>query len=450
MKDIRLIVFDLDGVLVSTKDLHYEALNRALGKKYAISYDEHIKTYDGNPTSFKLEMLTVNKGLPREMHEEINTAKQLFTKQMLAETTEYNAALVETFRKLDDSYILWVASNSIRSTVDIVVEKLGIAYYVDGRISNEDVKQPKPAVEMYLKAMIACDASPRQTVILEDSYLGRKAAQRSGAHLLAIRTPEDVTYERITNFIEDTPSKKTIWHGGNMNVVIPMAGAGTRFADAGYTFPKPLIDVNGIPMIQAVVENLAIKARYIFIVQEEHDEKYNLTCMLNMIAPGCEIIRINGITEGAACTVLKAVRLIDNNEELIIANSDQIMGWDSSEFMYKMQKDSVDGGIVTFENTHPKWSYAKVDEYGFVTEVAEKKPISTHATTGVYYWKKGRDFVFSAKRMIKNDTRVNGEFYVAPVFNEAIAKQKHIVIHEIEKMHGVGTPEDLNNYLRTL
>ena len=229
-----------------------------------------------------------------------------------------------------------------------------------------------------------------------------------------------------------------------MNVLIPMAGAGSRFEKAGYTFPKPLIDVQGKPMIQFVVDNINVDSRHIFIVQKSHYEKYNLENTLNAIVKNCEIIQVDGITEGAACTTLLAKELINNDEPLLMANSDQFVEWDSNKFMYSMIGDTIDAGILTFESTHPKWSYAKLDDSGFVSEVAEKNPISNLATVGIYYWNKGSDYVKYAEQMIKKDIRVNNEFYVCPVFNEAIQDGKKVKTYDIQKMWGLGTPEDLD------
>lgn len=239
----------------------------------------------------------------------------------------------------------------------------------------------------------------------------------------------------------------TKWQDEKLNVLIPMAGAGSRFEKAGYTFPKPLIDVNGNPMIQVVVENLNVDAHFIFIVQKSHREKYNLDTLLNMIAPNCDIIEVDGVTEGAACTVLLAKELINNDQPLLMANSDQYVEWNSGEFMYKMHEQDVDGGMLTFESTHPKWSFAKIDQHGYVTEVAEKNPISNIASVGVYYWKHGKDFVTYAEQMIGKNIRVNNEFYVCPVFNEAILGDKKIKTFNVSKMWGIGTPEDLNMFL---
>ena len=131
----------------------------------------------------------------------------------------------------------------------------------------------------------------------------------------------------------------------------------------------------------------------------------------------------------------------------MIANSDQYVEWDSNEFMYSMMADEIDGGILTFKSTHPKWSFAKLDDKGYVTEVAEKKPISNIATVGIYYWSKGSDYVRYGEQMIKKNIRVNDEFYVCPIYNEAIEDNKKIKTFNIDKMWGLGTPEDLNRFL---
>jgi len=226
-----------------------------------------------------------------------------------------------------------------------------------------------------------------------------------------------------------------------------MAGAGSRFEKAGYTFPKPLIEVQGQPMIAKVVENLNLQGQYIFLVQKAHYEKYDLKGLLNMIAPGCEIVQIDGLTEGAACTVLKAKQFIDNNEPLIIANSDQWIKWNSFETISSFNHKDSDGGILTFKSVHPKHSFAKVDGNGWVSEVAEKNPISNDATVGIYHWKRGSDFVKYAEQMIARNIRTNNEFYVCPVFNEAIKDGKKIKASLVDQMWGMGTPEELNNFL---
>ena len=323
--------------------------------------------------------------------------------------------------------------------------------YMDLVISNEDVKNGKPHPEMYWKAISMMSCLPEETLIIEDSPYGLLAAARSKSHILRVKNTKETTYRNIDNKLkqiemgEQQPTPA--WRDENLTVLIPMAGAGSRFQQAGYTFPKPLIDVRGKPMIQLVVENLNIKANYVYVVQKEHREKYNLDTLLNLITPNCKIVEVNELTEGAACTALLAKEHINKDTPLFFANSDQFVEWDSNEFLYKMNETNADGGIVSFRATHPKWSFAKVDEKGLVTEVAEKNPISDIATVGYYYWKKGSDFVKYAEDMIEKDIRVNNEFYVCPVFNQAIEDNIEIRTFDIPKMWGLGTPEDLKYYL---
>ena len=445
----KLVIFDLDGVLIDSKDYHYDALNEALGEEYAISREEHVSTYDGLPTTAKLELLSKNKGLPADRYEEIWRAKQENTLHIFKTKVDKDYELMGYFQQLsDEGYKIAVASNSIRNTVKIILLRLGLLEFVDIYVSNEDVVRNKPFPSMYWKCMMALGALPDDTVILEDSHIGRQGALDSKCHLVPIENRSDLNQAKVDRIkrILQSEKQKVAWESKTMNVLIPMAGRGSRFATQGYTFPKPLIDVKGKPMIQVVVENLNIEANYTFIVQKEHYEKYSLQHLLNLIAPGCNIVQVDGITEGAACTTLLAKEYIDNDEPLLMANSDQFVEWDSNETLYAFSNGNCDGGIITFPATHPKWSYAKLGEDGYVSEVAEKKPISEHATVGIYWWAKGSDYVKYAEQMIDNDIRVNNEFYVCPVFNEAIADNKKLKIFDIEKMWGLGTPEDLNYF----
>jgi HAD superfamily hydrolase (TIGR01509 family) len=451
----KLIIFDLDGVLVEAKEIHFKTLNQALweigqSNKYVISEAEHLSTYDGLKTNQKLDMLTKSKGLPKDVHEHVWNRKQHLTIEAIS-GLQPDLQKIELFKELRDrGYKLACASNSIRRSVLVMLAKIGIIEFMDLIISNEDVKNSKPHPEMYWKAMSMMGCLPEETLIVEDSPHGLLAASRSRASILRVDNPKDLVLSKIISKLDETKSKimsTPKWQGGKMNVLIPMAGAGSRFAAAGYTFPKPLIDVEGKPMIQVVVDNLNIDATFIYVVQKEHRAKFNLDTLLNLITPNCKIVEVDGMTEGAACTTLLAKEFINNDEPLLMANSDQFVEWDSNEFMYKMIEQKVDGGILSFTATHPKWSFAKVDEYGYVTEVAEKNPISDIATVGVYYWAKGSDYVKYAEQMIEKNIRTNNEFYVCPVFNEAIGDCKKIKTFNIEKMWGLGTPEDLKYYL---
>lgn len=444
---IKLVLFDLDGVLIDAKEIHFGALNEALGEKYSITEKEHHNVYDGLKTRQKLEMLTQQKGLPVELHEEIYARKQAITIERISDLKPI-PEIKKLFQELESyGYHIGVCTNSIRRTVLTALAKADLMEHCSIVLSNEDVRNSKPHPEIYWKAMSMMSVLPEETLVIEDSPPGLLAASRSRAKYIRVANPYEVTCDRIFPNLQGKPMQKK-WTDEKLNVLIPMAGAGSRFAQAGYTFPKPLIDVNGKPMIQVVVDNLGLDANYIFVVQKTHREKYNLDTMLNLIAPGCQIVETDGLTEGAACTALLAKEYIDNDNPLFFANSDQFVEWDPIEFMYSMQEKQADGGIVTFKATHPKWSFASVGDDGLVRLVAEKNPISDNATVGYYYWKNGSDFVKYAEQMIDKDIRVNNEFYVCPVFNEAIDDNKQIRTYQAEGMWGLGTPEDLDYYIK--
>lgn len=235
-----------------------------------------------------------------------------------------------------------------------------------------------------------------------------------------------------------------------LNIVVPMAGRGSRFSNAGYKMPKPLIDVHGRYMIEYVTKNLTpqVEHRFIYICQEEHLEKYQLEKYLRQIAPNCVVVTVDHITEGAACTVLLAEEYINSNNSLMIANSDQYIDTDINYYLRQM--NNHDGLIMTMPANDPKWSFIKVDEKNLVSMVREKEVISNEATVGVYNYKQGKDFVKYAHLMIEKNIRVNNEFYVAPVYNEMIDAGMKITYFDVgEKMYGLGTPEDLSEFLKT-
>lgn len=237
-----------------------------------------------------------------------------------------------------------------------------------------------------------------------------------------------------------------------LNIVIPMAGAGSRFARAGFVDPKPLIPVHGIPMIRLVISNIRplCEHRFIFIVQNDHLARYELRDKLSCWAPGCHIIGIDGLSEGAACTVLKATEFIDTEDPLMIANSDQFV--DTSIDAYLASGSQKDGLVMTMKATDDKWSFIEPGANGHIVRIVEKEVISDEATVGIYNFTHGNDFVHAAEAMIKAGERVNGEFYVAPVYNSLIRQGKHIAWYSIGSvgagMYSLGTPDDLAAFLR--
>lgn len=237
-----------------------------------------------------------------------------------------------------------------------------------------------------------------------------------------------------------------------LNIVIPMAGRGSRFAKEGYAMPKPLIDVHGKPMIEVVTNNIRPKCehKFIYLCLQEHLEKYNLENRLKEMSPNCIVVPVNQVTEGAACTVLLAEKYIDNEDMLMMANSDQYVDIDINEYIQAM--DDSDGLIMTMYADDPKWSFIKYDERKYVTMVREKEVISNEATVGIYNFKRGSDFVQYAHQMIDKNIRVNNEFYVAPVYNEMIEDGKKVKFYNIGRendgMYGLGIPSDLEKFLK--
>lgn len=230
-----------------------------------------------------------------------------------------------------------------------------------------------------------------------------------------------------------------------MNILIPMAGKGSRFVEAGFTLPKPLIDVHGKPMIQRVIENLHMssKDKYIFIIQKEHDTKFDLAQKLKSLCPTSVVMSLDYTTKGAACTCMLAQDIIDNDEPLLIANCDQIIEWNKSIFQ-DMRSTPNDGIIFLFDSDSNKNSYVEIMN-GYIVRAVEKEVISMNATCGIYYWNHGKDFVGSVETMIKANDTTNNEFYVCPSYN--YLKTKKILPFFVYKNHPIGTPEDLRDYL---
>ncbi|EPF17732.1 UDP-N-acetylglucosamine diphosphorylase/glucosamine-1-phosphate N-acetyltransferase [Cedecea davisae] len=236
-----------------------------------------------------------------------------------------------------------------------------------------------------------------------------------------------------------------------LNIVIPMAGLGSRFAQAGFTDPKPFIPVGGLPMVELVIRNLRPSRphRFIFICQQTHLDRYDFYRRLQAIAPGCEVIGLSGVTEGAACSVLAASSLINNDDPLMVANSDQWVDVDIDSYLSVMEERQLDGLIMTFTAVDSKWSYVLRDTQNRVCKVVEKEVVSDEATVGIYNFRRGRDFCRLAEEMIERDERSMGEFYVAPVYTH-LYQQGFTRIDTCQigaGMYGLGTPADLATFM---
>ena len=237
-----------------------------------------------------------------------------------------------------------------------------------------------------------------------------------------------------------------------LNIVVPMAGFGSRFQDAGFTLPKPLIPVFGQPMVSLVIDNIrpSTPHRFIFVLQREAANEYGLDDLLRQWAPGCEIILLDGVTDGAVCTVLTAKSLIDNDSPLMIANCDQYVDINIDDYLAHMDREQADGMIMTMWADHPKWSYVRFDEEKNPCEVVEKQVVSNEATVGIYNYRRGDEFVKAAETMIAKNLLVNNEFYVAPAYNEMLADGAQLCLYKVGSeyagMYGLGTPTDYEKF----
>jgi NDP-sugar pyrophosphorylase family protein len=245
-----------------------------------------------------------------------------------------------------------------------------------------------------------------------------------------------------------------------INVVVPMAGAGRRFVQRGYAVPKPFVEIGGEPMVSWALKGLLFAdARYIFVAQQKHVEEFpgqfDLLLEHARLVSGNEpeLVKLPGLTEGAACSVLAAERHIDTDVPLFIANCDQVVEWDLSGFEDKFLSyppegpGGYDGCIITVSSARADFSYAKVGPEGFVVQTMEKNPFSPHATVGYYFWSKGSVFCQSARAMIEVNDRTNNEFYVCPVYNHTLALGfSRVGIYPATTMWCLGTPEDLKEF----
>ena len=235
-----------------------------------------------------------------------------------------------------------------------------------------------------------------------------------------------------------------------INILIPMAGQSLYFSENEFPFPKPLIEIGQRTMIEHVIENLSSADKnfqFIFVLGNADCRKFHLDNTLNIITENqCRIVRLNSETKGAACSALMAISHIANDSPLIIANSDQL--FDDSLMDLIAQLQEADAGVVTFESVHPRWSYVRLDEQGFVVETAEKRPISRDAIAGLYYFRHGSDFVEAAMGSIRKDSSVNGNFYVSSTLNELILQGKKIRVAKVatQRYHTFYTPHKIKEY----
>jgi HAD superfamily hydrolase (TIGR01509 family) len=464
---VRALLFDLDGVLFDGRDFHKMIFLQSVNSFTVSPITEkyHDIFLDGLSTKQKVDTLIQQNLLDVELREAVMKDKQSLTTILIDTYVKYNPRLIKLFQDLSSQYRILCVSNSIFTTITKCLNGLGILPYFHGIISNEDCKDNKPAPDPYLLAFKREGLLPEDCIIFEDSKFGRTSAYASGGWVVPIVDPVDLTAEKISRSISLMDSKNSMDSSQTIHIVVPMAGRGSRFQTQGYTIPKPFIPVLGKPMIQLVIENMKpfeetygtttvpppCRVVYHFIVQKAHLEAYSFDALCTRLEIEYTITPIDSITEGAACTVLLVKDKINTKDPIVIVNSDQYLEWNQNEFYRALLNPTYDGVISVFEQKDAsdiKWSYAKTDSEGFVVEVAEKKYISPWATTGIYGWKRGSDFVKFAEDMIAKNIRVNNEFYVCPVYNESIQYGHKVRNLLCKKLWGLGVPEDLEFFLQ--
>lgn len=241
-----------------------------------------------------------------------------------------------------------------------------------------------------------------------------------------------------------------------MNILLLMAGPSDKFREAGHTFPKNLVEIEGRPIIQHVIENvsplLSARNRLIVVLNQQEILRFHTDAVARLLVPDVHICEALGVTKGAACSALLAIDKIDSDTPLVICNGDQVVRADLPAAVADFETRQLDGGLIVFEDVHPRWSFVKCNAEGLVVEAAEKRPISRMATAGFYYFARGRDFVRAATRMILKDSNVEGAFFVCPSYNELLLENARIGVHSIPRSayFSMATPQGAQTYAEYL
>jgi HAD superfamily hydrolase (TIGR01509 family) len=445
------LLFDLDGVLVEFAHLHrtafLKAWNSVHGATHPIDSHFHAIHLEARSTKQKLALLASHFGLDPKA-QEVSLLKQFLTQELLTKANVYKRTIAAIGWAQAHNIPMSVCSNSIRATVEASLSKLAPLTTFKVILSNEDVANPKPDPEIYKTALDRLGILPSEVLVFEDSTVGKQAAHGAGLQVVDVVDALDISPTFLLYALGQRLAPAPVY-----NVVIPMAGLGSRFSVAGYTTPKPFLPIFGTPMYLKVIQNvvpaeLFDRARIHIIVRAEHTALFEA----QEKPANVRIHTVPALTEGAACTVLSIKSEINNDAPLVIANSDQYLEWEVANFYRCLTHPDWDGVISTFhqpDSSDIRWSYARLNTEGEVTEVAEKKYISEHATTGIYGWKRGGDFVADAESMIAANIRVNKEFYVCPVYNTGVECGRKFRTLTCTKMWGLGVPADYEHFLAT-
>ena len=378
-------LFDLDGVLVDSVDIQYQSTIDAINKHIKIDITTEID-------KILKSTITTKKKLDYLVEQNIISSAQLLDiyneKKKIADNTfntlEINDEKVRlfSFLKKKDCKIA-VVTNGNKNSAKIILKSLGLYNLLDLLISNEDVTNPKPHSEPYIRAISHFGGDLKNFIIFEDSETGLTSAYGTGSKVYKVENTNDINLSLIKQL-----------NNLNRNILIPAAGLGSRFQKRGFKLQKPLIELENKTLIAHAVNSLDIEGNYIFAIRKiDNNSNIELITALQNIQPECKVIEIDYVTEGSASTCYLAKEFIDNDDELIISNCDQILKWDSKPFLE--YSSNYDCSVLTHKSNEDKNSFIKTDENNKGIEIREKEVISDNALVGVHYFKKGSDFIKS-------------------------------------------------------
>ena len=434
-------LFDLDGVLVDSSDIQYQstidAINRYTKIDITTEIDKILKS-----------TITTKKKLNYLIEQNIISNAQLLDiyneKKKIADNTFNNLKINDvkvrlfSFLKKKGCKIA-IVTNSNKNSAKIILKSLGLYNFLDLLISNEDVINPKPHSEPYIRAISHFGGELKNFIIFEDSEIGLTSAYGTGCKVYKVENTNDINLSLIKQL-----------NNLNRNILIPAAGLGSRFQKRGFKLQKPLIKLENKTLIEHAITSLDIEGNYIFVIRKlDNNSNIELITALRNIQPECKVIEIDYVTEGSASTCYLAKELIDNDDELIISNCDQILNWDSKKFLE--YSSNYDCCVLTYKSNEDKNSFIKTDENNKGIEIREKEVISDNALVGVHYFKKGSDFIKSYEHIFNYKIQFKNEYYVSTVCNHLINEGKEVVnysFQENELYYSTGTPEDYFKYMR--
>ncbi|MFM2230554.1 MAG: hypothetical protein RL607_1812 [Bacteroidota bacterium] len=237
-----------------------------------------------------------------------------------------------------------------------------------------------------------------------------------------------------------------------LKIIIPLAGSSELYTNAGFSYPKPLVEIDGKPMIQVVIEqfqSITEPFQAVFILKDEDVRKFHLDNTIRLLAPNSEIVKLKNDTKGALCSILMTIDSLSDDDRILVLNGDQIINHNFQSILQSFDERKADVGIVTFPSVHPRWSYARIEQ-GEVVQTAEKNPISNAAIAGFYFFAKAQDFFANAFQCILDDVQINGNFFTSSVINEYILKNQKVLDFGINKTdyHSFYAPQNLQEYLK--